>query len=66
MYHLKIVKNVLVLISCLFIVSCAFLNNGHVVKSVENRTADGIYESALKKSSNKQYKDAVKDLEGNR
>ncbi|CAI28262.1 Conserved hypothetical protein [Ehrlichia ruminantium str. Gardel] len=63
MYHLKVFKNILVLISCLFIVSCVFLSKERVVKSVENRTADGIYESALKKSSNKQYKDAVKDLE---
>ncbi|QGR02845.1 outer membrane protein assembly factor BamD [Ehrlichia ruminantium] len=63
MYHFKVFSNVLFLIGFLFVVNCAFLNKEYSVAPVENRTADGIYESALKKSSEKQYKDALTDLE---
>ena len=63
MHHFKIVKTILSILCCCFImVSCAYLPKKNI-KSIENRTPEEMYESALKRFSTKQYKDAVKDLE---
>ncbi|MGN7618743.1 MAG: outer membrane protein assembly factor BamD [Ehrlichia sp.] len=63
MHHFKIVKTILgVLFCCFMMVSCSYIPKGNV-KFVENRTPEEIYESALKRSGAKEYKEALKDLE---
>ncbi|OUC04568.1 MULTISPECIES: outer membrane protein assembly factor BamD [Ehrlichia] len=62
MHNSKVIRNTIYLLCCCFLmVNCSFIKKGE--KFVGDRTADEIYESALRKASAKEYKSAVKDLE---
>ena len=62
MNHSKVIRNTICLLCyCIFMLGCSLVKKD--IKFVEERTADEMYESALKKSGIKDYKSAVKDLE---
>ncbi|CEI84909.1 outer membrane protein assembly factor BamD [Ehrlichia minasensis] len=62
MNHSKVIRNTICLLCCcIFMLGCSLVKKD--IKFVEERTADEIYESALRKSAIKDYKSAVKDLE---
>lgn len=62
MNHSKVIRNTICLLCCcIFMLGCSLVKKD--IKFVEERTADEMYESALKKSGIKDYNSAVKDLE---